>query len=154
MLIFWSDRDKWWITASTSTKFCRETYNKYIFQDNIPKQIWKNNKRNQKEYFKRRNSDRTERYEKKKKTRRDRIRNKTYTADIRIQNLLTECRREMITTCKIMDRTWILRRALELKFKGRRHTGWSRTRWFSQVVEESKRSGNSWQEIKKRRLWE
>jgi hypothetical protein len=34
MLNFWSDRDNWWIAASTSTKFCRETYNKCIFQGN------------------------------------------------------------------------------------------------------------------------
>jgi hypothetical protein len=40
-----------------------------------------------------------------------------------IQNLLTEPRTEMITTCKIMDRTRILRRSLELKFKGRRPMG-------------------------------
>jgi hypothetical protein len=42
-----------------------------------------------------------------------------------------------------MDRTRILRRALDLKFKGKRPIGWSRTGWFSQVLEVIKKRGMS-----------
>jgi hypothetical protein len=51
-----------------------------------------------------------------------------------------------------MDRTGILRRILDLKFKGRRFRGLPRTRWFSQVLEDIRMSGNCWQEIGKERL--
>jgi hypothetical protein len=41
-----------------------------------------------------------------------------------------------------MDGTRILKRALELEFKGRRPMGQSRTKWFSQVLEDIKKRGN------------
>jgi hypothetical protein len=36
-------------------------------------------------------------------------------------------------------------RALKLKFKGKRPMGWPRTRWFSQVLKDIKKKGESWQ---------
>jgi hypothetical protein len=44
-----------------------------------------------------------------------------------------------------MDRKRVLRRALELKFKGKRPIQLPRTAWFSWVPEDRKR-GKSWQE--------
>jgi hypothetical protein len=60
----------------------------------------------------------------------------------------------VIWPCKRRDRTRILRRALDLKFKGNRLMGWSRTRWFGQVLGDVRKRGKSWQEIEKERLWE
>jgi hypothetical protein len=47
-----------------------------------------------------------------------------------------------------MNRTRILRRGLELKFKIKRLMGCSRTRWFSYVLEDIKKRTKRWQEIK------
>jgi hypothetical protein len=48
-----------------------------------------------------------------------------------------------------MDRTRILIRALEIKFKGWRLMRQSIVRWVNWVLEDVKRRGKSWQEIKK-----
>jgi hypothetical protein len=40
----------------------------------------------------------------------------------------------MFSYVKQLDRTRVLRRALELTFKGKRHIGRPRTRWFSQEL--------------------
>jgi hypothetical protein len=45
--------------------------------------------------------------------------------------------------------TMILGRATELKLKGRRPMGQSRLRWFSQVLEDIRKRGKSWQEIER-----
>jgi hypothetical protein len=43
---------------------------------------------------------------------------------------------------------------IELKFKGKNHVGWPRTRWLSQILEYAKKRGKGRQEIEKERLWE
>jgi hypothetical protein len=43
-----------------------------------------------------------------------------------------------------MDGTWMLRRALILTFEGKRCIGWFRTRWFSQILEDSKKRRKNW----------
>jgi len=38
---------------------------------------------------------------------------------------------------------------IELNFKGKGCTGWSRTECFSNILEEVKKTGNSWHEVKR-----
>jgi hypothetical protein len=52
-----------------------------------------------------------------------------------------------------MNTTRTMRNALELKFKGKRHMGQLRKRWFSQELEHIKKKGNKWQNIERKRLW-
>jgi hypothetical protein len=54
---------------------------------------------------------------------------------------------------KWMDKTRILKRALELKCKGKERMGWYRTRKFNQVVENIKKTRKQWQGIEKEKLW-
>jgi hypothetical protein len=53
---------------------------------------------------------------------------------------------------KIMHRARILMRALEIKFKGWRLMRQSIVRWFDWILEDVKKRGKSWQEIKKHKL--
>jgi hypothetical protein len=45
-------------------------------------------------------------------------------------------------------------KASELKFKGKKPMGLPRTRWLSQLMEDVKKRGRSWQESEKERLEE
>jgi hypothetical protein len=50
-----------------------------------------------------------------------------------------------------METPIMLRRALELKCKSKIPTGWPRTRFFSQILEEGQKSGKNWKGIKRER---
>lgn len=66
--------------------------------------------------------------------------------EIRIHNLLTkleEKRLKWYGHLKRLDRTRTLRTS-ELKFKGKRPTGQPKTREFNQVLQDIKKSENSW----------
>jgi hypothetical protein len=77
-------------------------------------------------------------------TRRNAIRSEIF-REVGILSLLIELeekRLQLFAHVKRMDRAIIPRRALELKFKGRRHMRRSRIGWFCLVLEEIKKKGN------------
>jgi hypothetical protein len=51
---------------------------------------------------------------------------------------------------KRTDKTRILRRQLDLKFKGKKTIGWPRTQLFSHITEDIKKAGKIWQESKRK----
>lgn len=86
--------------------------------------------------------------------RRERIRSRIFIDEIGVQNLvgLEEKQLQWFGHLKRIHRTRMLRGELELKFKGERYMRWPRTRLFNEVLEDIKKGGKRWQEIK-RETW-